>query len=278
MTYKTTKDKVKFSGVGLHTGTKAEIVIEPSFDIPPQIKFFLNTCKIVAEVKNVVDTYRCTVLGINGERIYTTEHLLSALYGLGITNINIFVYGCEIPSFDGSAKMFVEKFLDVGLQEISCDEKMLPKTVVVDKEIEFSLNHAKYKVYPNKNLEISCTINYPNTPIGTQKIQLVITPEIYTKEIANAKTFCFLKDVEEIWSKGLGRGGSLENVIVVDENKILNPEKMSYQDEFVRHKLLDFIGDLSLLARDIRAKIETFSPSHFSNIEFVKYLTKNFVF
>lgn len=264
---KTIKDVIKISGIGLHTGKTIELILEPTENFSG-INFFINNEKISANVDNVIDTQRCTVLGKNGEKIFTVEHLLSALYGLRITDLNIYVSNSEIPCFDGSAKVFVENIIEVGIIENQVDNSILK----LDVEDTVNFNSSRYEIYPEKKFILSCGISYPNTIVGEQKFELVLTPESYIKEIANAKTFCFLKDVEKIKSSGMGQGGSLENVIVVGEKEILNPEKMFYRNEFVRHKILDFIGDLSLIGRQVIGKINFFSSSHYSNIEFVKWL------
>ncbi len=265
--YRTIKDKIKFSGKGLHTGSLSEVVLEPEKEFSG-INFFINGKKIPAEVEYVVSTQNCTVLGNNSEKVYTVEHLLSSLYGLGITDINIYVFGDEIPSFDGSAKMFVDMILNTGFYE-----KELCKSweeICFDKEIEFKIEDSSYKIFPSLKPIISCEIKLDK--IGFQSKEIFFSKENYVTEISSAKTYCYLSDVEKIRSLGLGKGGSLKNVIVIGDTGPLNPEIMSFQDEFVRHKILDFIGDFCLYRKKFFGKIQLFSPNHRSNIKFIKFL------
>jgi UDP-3-O-[3-hydroxymyristoyl] N-acetylglucosamine deacetylase len=262
---KTIKNNLKFCGKGLHTGEYSEIILEPAKE-NSGINFFVNNQKIFCCIENVVGTKNCTVLGSGKTKIFTVEHLLSAIYGTEITDLNIYVSGIEIPALDGSAKEFVEGFYDVGLENLNCKKEK----VVIDKEINFKLQNTEYKVSPNKNFCISCEVEY--NIIGKQSLELEVSAESYKKEISLAKTFCFYSDIEKLQSLGLGKGGSWENVLIIGNNGVINKHQLSYETEFVRHKILDFLGDFSLLNRYLCGKIEIFYPNHYTNYEFVKYL------
>lgn len=262
---KTLKDKLKFCGRGLHTGEYSEVILEPSKK-NTGINFFLNNKKISASVENVVSTQNCTVLGTDGEKIFTVEHLLSAIYGTEITDLNIYVSGNEIPSLDGSAKEFVLGFYNVGFEILDYKKEKF----FVNKEINFEINGSKYIILPGNNFSLYCEIEY--RIVGKQSFNLELNPDVYREEISFAKTFCFYSDVEKLRSLGLGKGGSLENVLVIGDEGVINKDKMCYENELVRHKILDFLGDFSLLNKYFFCRINVYNPSHKSNYEFVKYL------
>ncbi len=262
---KTLKEKVKFCGNGLHTGQYCEVVLEPAKE-GTGINFFVDGQKIYSCIENVLSTQNCTVIGSGKTKIFTVEHLLSAIYGTEITDLNIYVYGIEIPVLDGSSKEFVLRFYDVGFEILNLKRS---KTII-DKEIDFEIKTTKYKVSPYENFRIYCEVEYKI--IGKQSLELNISSETYKDEISYAKTFCFFSDIEKIKSLGLGKGGSLENVLVIGDAGVINENRMYYKDEFVRHKILDFLGDFSLLNKYFCCKIHVSNPNHYANYEFVRYL------
>ncbi|MFN3550429.1 MAG: UDP-3-O-acyl-N-acetylglucosamine deacetylase [Endomicrobiia bacterium] len=265
MKYKTIKKKIEFEGIGIHSGKNSKVIIEKA-EKSSGINFYINGSKIPSDLNYVVNTKRATVLGKEKFKISTVEHLLSAIYGLCITDITINVLGEEIPAYDGSAKFFVELFLDSGLTEIKKIKKFNVK-----KEFKFEFDNSKYEILPSDILEIECEIySKESVFLDGQKFCLKFNTENYIKEISFAKTYCLLKDIEKIQSSGYGLGGNLENVIIIDNDKVINSEKLTYKDECVRHKILDFIGDFSLLNKYINAKIKIVNPNHYCNFEFCK--------
>ncbi len=271
MNYKTIKQKIEFEGVGIHSGKNTKVIIEPAKE-SSGINFYVQRIKIPSGLNYVIDTKNATVLGKEKFKIFTVEHLLSAVYGLCITDININVLGEEIPAYDGSAKFFVELFLNSGLKEKQEIEK-----VSVKKKIKFEFNNSKYEILPSDFFEIECKIcSKESIFLNGQRFVLRFNTENYIKEISFAKTYCLLKDIEKIRSSGYGLGGSLENVIIIDNDRVINSEKLTYKDECVRHKILDFIGDFSLLNKYVNAKIKIVNPNHYCNFEFCKKI-RNFL-
>lgn len=268
--YLTLKKSVEFEGVGIHTGKLSKIKLSPSKLPKNSINFFINDEKIEPTVNNVVDTNLCTAIGNKTSKILTVEHILSVLFCLFITNLDIHIIkGNEIPAFDGSAKFFVKKLLKAGLKETNFEVK----TVKIKDKFIFKINNSIYKVSPANRFEIICSIKTSKSKyLNGQKFKFILTPNNYIKQISSAKTFCLLEDVEKILSSARGLGGDLENVIVINKDKILNPEILTYKNECIRHKILDFLGDISLLNIYFKAKFEITNPSHYANHEFCKYL------
>lgn len=265
---------IEFEGNGIHTNKRCKVRVVPFSECENMrssenlvVNFISDGIKIDADVKNVVDTRNCTVLGSNKIRISTVEHFMSAVYGLGISGLNVYVYGQELPGFDGSAKEFVRGFKKVGFRNSVIEGRIWR----IKRELNFELKNSKYRVVPAKNFQVYCEVDYDI--IGKQRFELEVTSESYSKEISLAKTFCYYRDVEKLREMGLGKGGTLENVVVIGDKGIINKEVLSYgESEIVRHKILDFIGDFALLGIRVNGRVEVFNPSHYTNIEFVKYL------
>ncbi len=271
MKYKRLTSQIEFESVGIHTGKLSKIVLKPD-QKNSNINFVINGEFIQANIKNVVDTTQATSLGNNKIKILTVEHLLSALYCLYLTGVEIDVYGNEIPLMDSSAGTFVEKIISCGI----VDTQKEIEFVKIDKHIKLSINNSSYEVVPSEKFIVNCKILTPKSKfLNNKEIAIEITTENFVSQIAYAKTFCLLEDVEKIRSKGLGRGGNINNVIVIDNDKILNPEIVKYKDdEPIRHKILDFLGDLSLTNLYFKAEFKIVNPSHYTNIEFCKHLLK----
>lgn len=265
---------VEFEGVGIHSGKYSKIILEHNTKLNG-INFIVENKIIPADIGKVVDTTRATTIGYDNIKINTVEHLLSALYCLYITDVNIYIWGDEIPAMDGSSGVFVEKILSSGLEETDKEIEI----VSINNTFKFEVNNSRYEVSPAKEFFISCKLN--NTPseiVNNTQVDVKITDENYIKEIAYAKTFCYYDEVQNILSQGYGHGGNLNNVIVINKNKIINPEILTYKrDEFVRHKILDFLGDFSLTKKYVNAKFVIENPSHYANIEFCKKLLYNII-
>ena len=267
---KTLKSKITFTGIGLHTGNKVKMTLNPA-PIETGIVFRKQiegkTEEIKANYKNVVSTRLCTVLSdINGNSVSTVEHILSALYAYEIDNVFIDINSNEIPVYDGSSLEFVKMIEKAKFEEQKSHKKFLK----IKKNVEVKIDNKISRVSPFDNTLITTEVNYNHKVIGKQSISLVLNPNIYKSQIASARTFGFLKDVENLRKSGLALGGSLENAIVLDEEEVLNEEGLRFTDEFVRHKLLDFIGDISLSGYRILGSFYTSHPGHELNLELLK--------
>ena len=244
---RTIVEDISFSGIGLHTGNNVSMKLKPA---PINTGYVFRVTKpnnkvleIKADFRNVESTQLCTLLSDKqGNTISTVEHILSACYGLEIDNVYIDLDSNEIPVCDGSSYDFVKKLENSGFNE----QSEFKKFIRINKVIEVKDGCKIARVSPFDQTMISCEINYDHKLIGKQSISLILTPDIYKSQICNARTFGFLKDVKKLRSMKLALGGSLENAVVLDDTKILNNDGLRFSDEFVRHKVLDFIGDISL--------------------------------
>jgi UDP-3-O-[3-hydroxymyristoyl] N-acetylglucosamine deacetylase len=258
--YQTTiKKSVELVGIGLHKGSAVKLRLEP-MEADSGILFYRSDVDVAIALtpENVVDTKMATVIGKNGHVISTIEHLLSAVYAYGIDNLKIIVDADEVPVMDGSSASYC-----MLLDEAEVVELQRPKKIMrIKKEITVQDGDKYVKLSPSSDLNYDFTIKFPHPVIQKQEFVLHFTKENYKKEIARARTFGFLHEVQYLRSKGLALGGSLENAVVLDEKKILNPEGLRYPDEFVRHKILDAIGDMSLLGMNFIGNYEAFAGSH----------------
>lgn len=263
------KNSFTVEGRGLHTGKPSKVVFYP-VDLMGYV-FSKNGMRLIANSNSVVDVVRGTSIK-DGFTVYTVEHVLSALYGLGVMSAGIEITSEEPPVCDGSSIEFVKKILDAGIEDDGVIE-----FYSVREKIEYRSNDTLITIEPYDRLQIKCEIEFQNKLIGRQSIELELTSDNYIKEVAPARTFCFDYEVEAIKKIGLGKGGNLKNTIVVGLNKILVEGGLRFKDEFVRHKLLDFIGDLALSGKRILGRIYAYRPGHGHNINFLKILEKNIV-
>ncbi len=263
---RTLRKPIEATGIGLHTGKKVEIKLEPA-DINYGVVFYRADKNIYIEAKseNVVDTTLATTLGKNGVVIKTVEHLLAALYGLHIDNILITVWGDEVPIMDGSSAPWVYLLKTAGIRE----QNAYKKEIIIKKPVKIKEDGKFAALLPSRNFEIHCSINFDNIFIGKQKISVEINENTFTKEISKARTFGFTKDIEYLQAHNLALGGSLDNAIVVDDYGIVNEDPLRYEDEFVRHKVLDAVGDLSIIGYDIKAKYLACKSGHDLNRKLV---------
>ena len=260
----TIRRPVAFEGVGLHSGKAARIVVSPGapdsgivFTVPG------HDYTIPAAPGSVVDSHYSTTLGVNGTRIRTVEHLLAAAAGLRLDNLAVEVDGAEIPAADGSAEPFVALLRDAG--RTAQPARRVP--IKIDAPIQVGSGGRWMRVVPADTFRISYTLDSTHPAVGTQALSCSPTEQMFVKELAPARTYGFLKDVDQLLKNGLGQGGSLENVIVVGEERVLN--ELRYSDEFVRHKILDLIGDLSLLGRPLEGHVIARNAGHALNYELV---------
>ena len=269
---RTILNPIKLTGVGLHSGAKVNLII----DHAPEdngIKFIRTDHKnhnvIEAIWSNVSATnLSTTISNKNNLSVSTIEHLMSALSGLHIDNANILLDGPEVPIMDGSSKPFVELIEQNGI-EIQNKKRRILK---IKKEIFVSNEKGSIKLIPNKEFSIDFEIDFPSPVISKQSCQLQLINGNYKTDIASARTFGFEKDVEQLRSNGFALGGSLENAVVVGEDKILNKEGLRFKDEFVRHKILDSIGDLYLAGAPIQGYFYGNKSGHQLNVKLLKRL------
>jgi UDP-3-O-[3-hydroxymyristoyl] N-acetylglucosamine deacetylase len=245
---RTLKEEILFEGIGLHTGYPVQLTLKPA---PPDagIRFRrtdLKNFEIEAIRTHVAKVSYATTLMKKGVMISTVEHLLSTLYGLGIDNAYLDIDSLEVPILDGSSGRFIRGILETGIVE----QDALRNYLVIKKPIEVRHDNKVAGVYPDRIPRATYIINFEHSAIGYQKIEMELTPESYCREIAMARTFGFVSDIEYLKSLGLIRGGSLENAVVLDSSGIVN-NRLRFPDEFVRHKLLDLLGDMSLIGHPI---------------------------
>ena len=268
----TTAKETSFSGIGLHTGNLTTVTFKPA---PPDsgVTFYRvdlpGRPAIPAEVDNVIDISRGTTIASNGAEVHTVEHVLAAVVGAGIDNLDIEVDGNETPLGDGSSLPFTEVLNAVGLEEQDAERKF----VKVEEPVYYRDGDVMLTVLPAEDLRITMTIAFDHVAIGTQYASFTITPETFTNEISSARTFCFLREVKMLQEQGLIRGGTLENAVVVGDESILNDD-LRYPDEMVRHKMLDLLGDLFLIGRPMKGHIIAVKSGHATHVEFTKRIKK----
>lgn len=271
--YQTTiKKSVELVGIGLHKGSPVKLRLEP-LESNSGIVFYRSDIDVSIPLlpENVVDTKMATVIGKDNHVISTIEHLLSAVYAYGIDNLRVIVDADEVPVMDGSSASYCMLLDEAGIQELDVAKRIMR----IKKEIEVKEGEKYVKLSPSPDLQYDFTIKFPHPVIQEQEFVLKFTKESYKKEISRARTFGFLHEVQYLRSKGLALGGSLENAIVLDEKKILNPEGLRYKDEFVRHKILDAIGDMSLIGMNFIGNYEALAGSHDLNHKLTLELFKD---
>ncbi len=266
---RTLREPIKASGIGLHTGKKVEVQLDPAEE-NQGIVFYRADKDIYIEAKreNVIDTTLATTLGKDGVVIKTVEHLMATLYGLRIDNVTVTLWGDEIPIMDGSSAPWVYLIRTAGVRE----QNAYKKEIIIKKPVKIKEDGKFVALIPSKNFEIQYSIHFDNSFIGRQKINLVVNERTFIKEISKARTFGFVKDIEYLQAHNLALGGSLDNAIVVDEYGIVNEDPLRYNDEFVRHKVLDAIGDLSIIGYDIKAKYIASKSGHDLNRKLIAKL------
>lgn len=264
----TLKNSATYAGVGLHSGNKVSLTFLPA---PPNhgIRFRRTDLEgrpeIEARAELVVDTQRSTTLARGPVKIHTVEHVLAALAGAGIHNALIEIDANEPPIADGSAREFARLLRDAG--SVAQSESIEPYKITAP--IELTVGETQMAIFPHNGFKITCTSSDRGGRF-TQFHSLEITPESWASEIAHARTFCFFEEIEFLIRNGLIKGGSLENAIVIRDDAILTNEPLRYREEFVRHKILDIIGDLALIGRPLHAHVIAVRPSHHGNTELAR--------
>lgn len=256
---RTLRERVEFEGVGLHTGYPVRLAILPA---PPDtgIRFRrtdLRNFEIEALRAHVAKVSYATTLMKKGVMIATVEHVLSTLYGLGIDNARLDVDSMEVPILDGSCAPFTEALLAAGIARQEAPRRY----IVIERPIEVRQGDKVAGVYPDTAPRASYAIDFDHPAIGHQRISMELTPEAFRRELSRARTFGFVSDIEYLKSLGLIRGGSLDNAVVLDPSGVLNTG-LRYPDEFVRHKLMDLLGDISLCGLPIIGRLEAERAGH----------------
>lgn len=268
-TQSTLKEPVTCSGVGLHSGNAVAMTLRPA---PPNhgVKFMRVDLPekpvIPALFSRVVDTSLATVVGYDNVIVSTIEHLMAALTGFGIDNVLIELDNYEIPILDGSARVFAEIITKTGI----ISQEVPRQAFILRRPIEIEDGERFVGVYPDDSYRISCSIDFPHPLIGAQSMEMEVTGAEFIAKVANARTFGFVRDLETMRVFGLAKGGSLENAVVVDSDCVVNEDGLRYPDEFVRHKLLDCVGDFSLLGMPILGRIVTRKSGHQFNHLFLE--------
>ena len=268
---RTLKDEVGCTGIGLHSGKKVKLTIKPA---PPDtgIKFIRRDITghpiIDVHFENVTDTNLATSISNNGYKVSTIEHLMAAFFGLGIDNARVELDCPEVPAMDGSSAPFVFLLKSVGIKE----QREPKRFMIIKKTFKLQDGNRSVCIYPSKELKISYTIDFHHPLLRNQKYKLSFSGKDFINEISRARTFGFLKDVRILRENGLAKGGSLDNAIVIDDFRIINEDGLRYKDEFVRHKILDFIGDLAILGSPVIGHFSIRKSGHFLNQFMLKKL------
>ena len=276
MDYKqrTIRDETSCTGIGLHSGHPVNLTIKPA---PPDtgITFIRvdvpSRPSVRAAFEHVVDTRLSTTLGYNGFRVSTVEHLMAAFFGLGIDNARVELDGPEVPIMDGSAAPFIFLLRSAGIRE----QKSPKRFVVIKRPLELRENGRSVRITPSKELKISYAIDFNHPLLRDQTFELRFSGKDFVKEISRARTFGFLRDIQTLRENGLALGGSLDNAIVIDDFRILNEDGLRYKDEFVRHKILDFIGDLAILGCPVIGHFVVKKSGHALNHQLLKKLIRS---
>jgi UDP-3-O-acyl N-acetylglucosamine deacetylase len=270
----TIKSEISLEGVGLHTGNYSKITFRPA-PANTGIRFFrtdMPDCPMIpARLHFVVTTVRGTNLGLHDAKVHTVEHVLSACTGVGLDNVDILVSANEPPIMDGSALPFVRAILKAGIQHYPDDP---PRWLRLPGEVVYEDGNAKYRAIPADRFEIKATLIHDHPMMPKMEFEMAFDQDSYLAEVAGARTFCFEHEIAFLKSQGLAQGGSLENAIVIGKDKFhTNAEGLRFPDEFVRHKTLDLIGDLTLIGRPLfKMRVEAECLGHAHNVEFAKRL------
>jgi UDP-3-O-[3-hydroxymyristoyl] N-acetylglucosamine deacetylase len=264
---RTVAKRVSCTGVGLHSGKPATLTLAPA-PIDAGISFVRMDLgvEIPARAESVVDTTLSTSIACGSARVSTVEHVLAALAGLGVDNCRVEVDGPEIPILDGSAAPFVYLLQEAGIATQRAGKRFL----VIETPVEVRDGDKLARLDPAPELSIQFTVDFDHPLVTNQTFAFTFSDRRFAREVAPARTFCFLRDIEKMKSLGLAQGGSLDNAIVIDDFSILNPEGLRFSDEFARHKALDAVGDLALCGLPIIGALTARKSGHAMNQALVK--------
>lgn len=262
----------RYSGIALHTGVRAHLTLRPApansgitlvrVDLPgrPSVR---------AIGANVVSVERATTIASGDARVHTVEHVLAALYACGIDNALIEMDGPEPPIADGSSAPYIELIVDAGVAKQAEPRKFC----VITEPVMVEHGESKLIIVPRANeYRISCTVQYGDSILDTQYLSLPVNQDTFIHELSRARTFCVYREIEQLMVKGLIRGGSLDNAVVMKDGAIISKDGLRYPNEFVRHKMLDIVGDLSLVGRRLVGEVIAIKPGHPINVALAKTL------
>lgn len=258
---RTLSKKIEVTGIGIHSGRKVTLSMHPAeadFGIQFRRVDLPGAAPLKATAETVGATENNTTIGHGQNAVHTVEHLLSVFYGLGINNVYCEIDGPEVPIMDGSGASFVFLLKETGISTLNKSKKFL----VVLEPVKVEVDDKWAVIEPASKLIIDSTIVFAHPVIKTEHKTFEFSCENYINEVSRARTFGFLKDVDMLKRKGLIKGGSLDNAIILDDFKVINEEGLRFTDEFVRHKILDTVGDISLLGHEIAGKITTYKSGH----------------
>ena len=266
---KTIAQVVEVVGIGLHKGEPIRLRLEP-MDANRGIIFYRDdlAVSIPLSTKSVVNTQMATVIGNKKASISTIEHFLSAIYAYGIDNLRVVINGSEMPVMDGSAISFCLLLDEAGIKELDESKQIIR----VKREVEVRDGDKFVRLSPSSNASFDFEIKFEHPVIGQQQQSFKLSRSKFIDEIARARTFGFIKDIQYLQSQNLALGATLQNAIGLDEHKILNPEGLRYDNEFVRHKILDAMGDMMVLGHNILGAYSSFAGSHKLNYQLAKAL------
>jgi UDP-3-O-[3-hydroxymyristoyl] N-acetylglucosamine deacetylase len=271
---RTISNTTKVTGIGIHSGKRVSMKLIPA-DNDTGIRFIRvdlpGRPEIIAHAENVGATENNTTLGAGRESVHTVEHLLSAFYGLGVNNVVVEIDGPEVPIMDGSSASFVFLLKEVGIRNLSSSKKVL----VIKEPVEIKFQDKWARIEPSESLIVESTIVFAHPVIKTQNFTFKFSCEDYIKEISRARTFGFIKDIDAFKKKGLAKGASLDNAVALSDFNVINPEGLRYANEFIRHKILDTIGDVSLLGHELAGKITTYKSGHHVHNLLCRQILKN---
>jgi UDP-3-O-[3-hydroxymyristoyl] N-acetylglucosamine deacetylase len=269
---KTIRKEIETRGIGLHTGVDVSLKLRPAPENTGYIfvRTDLDNFEIPASAEYISHCSYATTLLRNGVMLSTCEHLLSALSGAGVDNCFIELDSIEIPILDGSSEDFIDLIEDVGLKEQDSPRRYFR----IREKVEFEQGDRKMSVEPSDKYEIECLIEFPHPFINTQTYHFVFENGSFSREIASARTFGFTEEIEMLRKANLARGGSLENAIVLTPEGMLNERPLRFKDEFVRHKILDIIGDFALLGMPLKGKIKAEKSGHSIHASLMSKLLK----
>lgn len=271
----TLKKELKVNGVGAHSGKTATVNITPAPEnsgiIFKRIDIASNNT-IKASFKNVCDTTMCTVISnASSIKVSTVEHLMSAFWGAGVDNALVEIDGPEVPILDGSSIVYLGMIKEIGLKK----QKAPRKYVKVKQVIEVGTGDKRITIMPNEAFSVEFTIDFDHKLIGQQKFRFQEQAGDFEYEISKARTFGFFKDLNKLLSLGFAKGCSLDNVVCVDEEGVMNKDGLRYQNEFVRHKILDCIGDLYLAGMRIKGHVQAYRSGHALNVNLLQEIFSN---
>ena len=269
----TVKKSVSYSGIALHTGVRAHLTVNPApensgilfrrVDVP-------GKPSVQATALNVVDVRRGTTIASGNAAVSTVEHILASLTAYNIDNAVVDMDGPEPPIGDGSALPYIEMLQEAGIEEQSAEPLYWsPKEPIITED-----GASTSVIVPYDTFKVSCMVDFAGTPLGAQYYSAEITRDEFTENIASARTLCDYKDLEQLIAMGLVKGGSLDNAIVIHDGAIISKNGLRFPDELVRHKVLDVVGDLSLIGRRLKAHIITIKPGHATNVVVAQKIMK----